>query len=120
MKYIEPKDLPDVLDAGTIEILVQMVLEFPKKTFAWAEVSKVLKERDQLNIILEEAEKVKRQIALEKSKSMTEEEIADDEKKWKKIKGDNDPTHFYGNMGQPETCEEYKRRYGVWPPGDNN
>ena len=27
------------------------------------------------------------------------------------------PTGFYGNMGQPETVEEYKNRCGKYPPG---
>jgi hypothetical protein len=30
---------------------------------------------------------------------------------------EKDPHTFYGNMGQPDTPEEFKNRYEVWPPG---
>ncbi|MDH4472528.1 MAG: hypothetical protein QE487_07950 [Fluviicola sp.] len=120
MKYLNAKDLPEILDSETIKILVLMALEFPKQTFDWAEVSEVLKERNQLDAILEEVEKQKNQIESVKNHSMTKEEKIVEMEKWKNIKSNNDPNAFYGNMGQPETPEEYKKRYGVLPPKKGN
>jgi hypothetical protein len=48
---------------------------------------------------------------------MSEEEKAEEARKWEQIKNDRDPNKFYGNMGQPDTPEQYKNRYGVWPSG---
>ncbi len=43
---------------------------------------------------------------------MTEEEKRKEAEKWQRIKEDNTP-RFYGNMGEPETPEEYERKYGI-------
>lgn len=49
---------------------------------------------------------------------MTKEEKRENEEKWRRIRDDKTP-RFYGNIGEPETAEEYKNKYGVYPPGYN-
>jgi uncharacterized protein YozE (UPF0346 family) len=117
MKRIKAKELPPVLTDDIINTLVEMAIEFPKKTFDWAEVSEVLEERGQLYIILDKVEQIQREKENEKKASMTEQEKAEEAAKWERIRNNPDPNKFYGNMGQPETPQEYKNRYGVWPPG---
>lgn len=47
---------------------------------------------------------------------MTEEEKREEAEQWKKVMDDPEP-RFYGNMGEPETAEGYKLKYGHYPPG---
>jgi len=119
MKRLKPEDLPSVLTEDVIQLLVEMAMEFPKTTFDWANISELLVQRGQLTLILDKVEEVKKRKERERLASMTDEEKAIEEAKWKKIREDTDPFKFYGNMGQPETPEEFKDRYGVWPPGYN-
>ncbi len=117
MKRIKAEDLPPVLTDDIINTLVEMAMEFPKKTFDWAEVSEVLEERGQLSIILDKVEQIQQKKENEKKAAMTEQEKSEEAAKLERIRNDPDPNKFYGNMGQPETPQEYKHRYGVWPPG---
>lgn len=117
MKRIKPKELPMVLTEEIINILVEMSLEFPKKTFEWAEISEILDSRGQLHLVLDRVEEVRKEEEKVRRDSMMDGEKAEETSKWKRIKNDPDPNKFYGNMGQPETPREYKNRYGVWPPG---
>lgn len=121
MQIIKPNELPEKLTPEIINILVQMAIEFPKTTFDWAETSKVLEERGQLNIILNLVDKINKEKEYNEEKkrkeSLTKEEKIEDEEKWKKIFESKDPHAFHGNMGEPETPEQFKDKYGVWPPG---
>lgn len=117
MKRIKAEDLPPILTDDVINTLVEMAIEFPKETFDWAEVSEILEERGQLYIILDKVEQIEREKESKKKAAMSEQEKAEEEAKWERIRKDPDPNKFYGNMGQPETPQEYKNRYGVWPPG---
>lgn len=118
-KYIKPEDLPEILDEETISKLVLMCEEFPKIDFSWAEVSELLLQRGQLNIILDIVEENEQKKVEFKKSQMTEAEKLEEKQKiealQKKIEGD--PHYFYGNMGRPDTPEEYKSRFGVWPDG---
>ena len=117
MKRIKPEELPSILTEEIIKTLVAMAREFPKKTFDWANVSEELEKRGQRRIILDRV--TQEQQAEEKARkaAMSEEDKAKEAAAWERIKNDPDPNKFYGNMGQPETPQEYKNRYGVWPPG---
>jgi len=117
MKRIKPEELPETLTDEVINTLVEMASEFPKTTFDWANISELLEQRGQLNIILNKIEERQKQKEKERLESMSEEEKAQEEAKWEKIRNDPNPYKFYGNMGQPETVQEYKNRYGVYPPG---
>lgn len=115
MRIIKPEDLPEALTPEIINVLVEMAREFPKHTFDWAKVSEVLAGRGQLNIILdkvqqlEKDEEQKRQNAKSESEKMRDAELQEERK--------NSKPAFIGNMGEPETAEEYKRKYGHYPPG---
>lgn len=117
MKRIKAEDLPEALSEEMISTLVEMALEFPKKTFDWAEISELLEKRGQLHIILDRVEELQKEREKARRDAMTEEEKEEEAAKWERIKNDPDPHKFYGNMGQPETPKEFKNRYGVWPPG---
>jgi hypothetical protein len=118
-KFINPEDLPEILDENTINILVEMCEEFPKTDFSWVEVSELLLQRGQLNLILDIVQE-NEQIKLELRKSqMTEAEKLEEKQKMEALKQEieRNPQVFFGNMGQPDTPQEFKNRYGVWPPG---
>lgn len=117
MNKIKKEELPDILTDEIILILVNMAMEFPKTTFDWAEVSELLKERNQLMLILDKVDEIQRKKEQDRKASLSEEEKEATELTRKKFYKNLDPNGFYGNMGQPETAQEYKNRYGVWPPG---
>lgn len=118
-RIIKPENLPEVLDEETIEILVEMCEEFPKKDFSWRNVSELLLQRGQLNLILDIVQKnQEKKFELERSRMTQEEKKSMEESHQKMLeKLEEDPFYFYGNMSRPDSAEEYKSRYGVWPPG---
>jgi len=117
MKRIKVEDLPDIITAEIIDILANTEMEMPVSK-EWIAIAKKLSMEQRISInnriseIQQQQEKARRD-------AMTEEEKADEAAKWERIRNDPDPYKFYGNMGQPETPQEYKNRYGVWPPGYN-
>lgn len=119
MKRIKPEELPKILDKYTIDILVEMCEEFPKKTFDWVNISQLLEQRGELKLILDIVEERQNVKAEKRKASMSESEKEEQRLKRKRMleKLEEDPHTFYGNMGQPETLEEFKNRYGVYPPG---
>lgn len=119
MKRIKPKELPMILTEEIINILVEIALEFPQKTFDWADISEILDSRGQLHLVLDRVGEIRGEEEKARRDSMRKEEKTEETAKWKRIKNDLDPNKFYGNMGQPEAPQEYKNRYGVWPPGYN-
>ena len=104
IKRITPKELPKTLTDETIEVLVDMALESPKKTFHWAEISDVLEERGELQIILDIVSQ-KRKEKQEQSHQQWWDSLSEEEKKLEHKKTQdtyNNPDDFYGNMGNPE------------------
>jgi hypothetical protein len=118
-KYIRPDDLPKNLDQKTIEILVEMCEEFPKTDFSWAKISELLLQRGQLNIILDIVQENEQKKEELRKSQMTESEKLEEYQKMEALKKEieQNPHYFIGNMGQPETPQEFKNRYGVWPLG---
>jgi len=117
MKRITKEELPEILTEDIINILVEMALENPKRTFDWANVSELLEQRGQLKVILDKVRIIKRAIerAAEDAKSDEQKYL---EAEHNKISYENlEPNKFNGNMGQPNGIYDYKDRYGVWPPG---
>ncbi len=117
MKRIKKSELPQELNAETIEILVEMALEFPKTTFDWAEVSDLLEERNQLTFVLGKVEERKKTIEQAKEDAKSEEQKQKEKERWGRFLKDANPNSFYGNMGEPITLEDYKLRYGRYPVG---
>lgn len=117
MKKIKPEDLPLKLTSEIIEILVGMAREFPKTDFSWRDVSNLLQERGQLDIILSEIRRTESAERQKLEESKTPEQREKEKKALEESYKNIDYTQFHGNMGQPETITEYKYRYGTWPPG---
>ncbi len=104
-KVIKAEDLPEELTEEIIEILVGMAMEFPKKTFDWIEVSDILEERDQLDIILDIVDVKNKKIQEEKEQerwnSLTPDEQAEEKRKIEKSLRTG-PEVFRGNILQQE------------------
>jgi hypothetical protein len=111
MKRLKPQDLPEVLTPEIIDILVQMAMEFPKVTSEWADISELLEKKGQLNVILDKVDELKKEENKRKQASLSDEEKRTEAEKWTKIHEEGTPG-FHGNMGEPETPEEYERKYG--------
>ena len=104
-KIIKAKDLPKELTEEMIQILVEMAMEFPKKTFDWIEVSDILEERGQLDIILDIVDVENKKIRTEKERqrwnSLSSEEQAEEKRKIEKSLQEG-PEVFRGNILQQE------------------
>lgn len=116
MKRISIEELPDILTEDIIAILVDMALENPQSS-QWHEVFDVLDERGQLMIVLDRARAKQKTIEQAKEDAKSEEQKLAEEEHKKKFYANLNPKDFFGNMGEPETPEQYKDKYGVWPPG---
>jgi len=115
MKRIKAEELPDVLTEDIITTLAKMSDEIPQSK-EWHEIFDILSPTDYRKVMDKKSE-LQKEKEKERQEKMTEQEKAEEAAKWERIRNDPDPNKFYGNMGQPETPQEYKNRYGVWPPG---
>ena len=96
--------------------LAKMVntIPLPKE---WHEISdKLISNRSNYRKVMDERINIQTRSEVKRKKNMTEEEKAKEKAWWKAYHEDPDPHKFYGNMGQPETAEDFKNRYGIWPP----
>lgn len=109
-KRITKNELPEKLTDETLSILVDMALEFPQST-EWHEVFDELDKRGELIFVLNRV--LERQKQLENKIENAEYDENNREERLKNL----DRTKFYGNMAEPETPQQYKDKYGVWPPG---
>lgn len=110
---LTPLDFPKILSRQELDSLADMAIKSPLGE-NWIAISKLLTPEQKVEI--------NRRIDTIKfnkgaNKNLTNEGQGMNEETWNKIKEGNEASKFYGNMGQPETPEEYKARYGVWPPG---
>lgn len=117
MKKITKEELPEFLTYDVIENLVEMALEFPKTTFNWAEISEILEERGQLMFILEIVSERQKRIDKAMVDAKNCEQKLQEKEKWEIFIKNADPKDFYGNMGEPETPQQYKNKYGRYPSG---
>ena len=115
MKRIKPEDLPKILSKEDINVLAEMASEIPQSE-EWHKIFEQLSQEN-FRIIMDRKIELQKEREKAKREKMTEEEKMLEAAKWKIIKNDTNPHEFYGNMGQPETPQEFKNRYGVWPPG---
>lgn len=115
MKRIKAEELPEILTEDIIYTLAEMSDEIPQSK-EWHEIFDILSPEDYRKV-MDKKSVLQKQKEQDRQEKMTEQEKAEEAKKWAKIVNDPDPNKFYGNMGQPETPQEYKNRYGVWPPG---
>lgn len=115
MKRIKPEDLPKVLTEEDINTLAEMANEIPQSE-EWHKIFGLLSPEN-FRKIMDRKVELQKERENARKESMTEEERKEEAAKWERIKNNRDPHKFYGNMGQPETPQEFKNRYGVWPPG---
>lgn len=115
MNRLRPEDIPEVLTEDMIVLLAHMAMEFPV-TKEWKDIAKLLSTEKRI-LVNNKISEIMRNEKEQRKLNMTEEEKVEEAAKWERIKNDPDPYKFYGNMGQPETPQEFKDRYGVWPSG---
>ena len=116
MKRINKEKLPEVLTEEIVNVLVEMAMEFPQ-TKEWHEVFDLLDKRGQLMIVLDKVRIIKKGVEKAKEDAKSEEQKQAEEQQKQEFFKNIDPAKFYGNMGEPETPQQYKGKYGVWPPG---
>lgn len=114
MEKITVNNLPKELTPKILKKLAIMATEFPI-TNEWRAISKVLTDEQQI-LVNNEISNIHIEKKKAKDAMKTEEEKAKEAAWWKAYYEDPDPHKFYGNMGQPETAEDFKNRYGIWPP----
>jgi hypothetical protein len=113
MERIKLKDLPQVLNDEIITILATMCDEVPQST-EWYEICENLNDIDYRKIMNKRSE-MQNAEHQKKLAQMTQEEKAIEAEKMKRWNAEKE-WRFLGNMGEPETAEEYKYKYGVYPP----
>ncbi len=117
MERLKAEEITENLTEKQLKILALM-MDQNLVSNDWLECFKVLSDQQKFDIhemlgrIIDKNEK-------ERLESRTKEEMDEESAKWEHTKNDPDPNKFYGNMGQPDTPQEYKNRYGVWPLGYN-
>jgi hypothetical protein len=115
IKYIKPEELTETLTPEMIHVLGQMANEFPVSD-EWRAIYKLLTD-EQLTLVLNEVSRIQREIHQRELATMTEEEKQKEKEWWDNRAKNPNPDEFLGNMGQPETLEQYKNRYGRYPLG---
>ncbi|WP_435262408.1 hypothetical protein [Tenacibaculum sp. nBUS_03] len=113
MKRLKLEELPEIFDNNTIDILAHMANETPQSK-EWHDIFDKLT-YEQLRRVMDRKGKIQMRKHQELWDSLSEEEQA--EEKRKRQEALDNPDRFYGNMGQPETIEDLKNRYGEYPPG---
>lgn len=113
------KDLPNILDEETIRILAEMANEIPQSE-EWHKIFDILSYED-IRKIMDKRIEIQDLESEELKSQMTEEEKNINEQKKQEFlkKLEEDPNLFFGNMSRPDTPEEFKSRFGVWPDGTN-
>jgi hypothetical protein len=108
VEMITKDELPKVLTDEIIETLAAMI----------DEVFEVLSPQD-YEKVEEKRLQIQKRKEQDRQASMTDDEkIRETEKRKKMLENlEKDPNSFYGNMARPQTPEDYKNAYGVWPPG---
>jgi hypothetical protein len=115
MKRLSPEDITEHLSEEQLEILAEMLDETPVSK-EWLACHKKLSGEQIFQIHNKLGELIQRREE-QRINAMTREEKRKEDEKWQLWHENLDPNGFRGNMGQPETPQEYKNRYGVWPPG---
>ncbi len=115
MKTIKPEEISEPLTEGQLETLAEMLGEDPVSR-EWIECARRLSS-EQIFQVHHKLRKLRRAKERDRLRAMSTEQKAAEDAQWKGRFANLDPNGFYGNMGQPETPQEFKNRYGVWPPG---
>jgi len=118
--HINPEDLPNILDDETIYILAKMANEIPQSK-EWHKIFDLLS-LEKIQKVMEKKIEIQHLESEQKKSQLTEEEKLNDEQKKQEFrkKLEEDPHLFYGNMSCPDTPEEFKSKFGVWPDGTNS
>ncbi|MCV6629966.1 MAG: hypothetical protein OIF50_08915 [Flavobacteriaceae bacterium] len=115
MRKIRPSEITNDLTQEQLEILAEM-LEGDSANNGWIECHNKLSDEQVFQVHNKLGELIRKREEL-RIAALSERECLEEEKKSKEWYENADSDGFYGNMGQPETAQEFKKRYGVWPPG---
>ena len=115
MKRIKPEEITETLSEEQLEILGEMLGETPTSQ-EWLECYKKLSHSQLFQVHYKRGELIVRK-EQERLNAMTEEERKKEDEKWRLWYENLSPNDFHGNMGEPTTLEEYKRKYDAYPNG---
>ncbi|TCI85013.1 hypothetical protein [Tenacibaculum sp. M341] len=112
MERIRLEDLPKILNEDIINILAFMANEIPQSK-DWHDIFEVLSDVDYRRV-MDRRRELQNQEEQSRKAAMTEEEKIEEKNKIDEFIRNLKPTDFFGNMGQPETIEDLKNRYGEY------
>ena len=107
-------NLPKVLTQDELNYLVELAIKNPIGE-SWIAYAKLLTPEQKV-FINNKIQSIKYEKS-ENRKSAHLEGQGMEQYKWASLKSSYEAHKFYGNMGQPETLQQYKDRYGVYPYG---
>jgi len=107
VKRYKKEELPEELTEEFINSLAYMAEEFPSST-RWDDICKSLSDKDLLRIENRRSEIHKQQEEIRRLSLSEEERKKEDDSRQRML---DNPFEFYGNMGRPETKEEWESFY---------
>ncbi|ADV48435.1 hypothetical protein Celal_1114 [Cellulophaga algicola DSM 14237] len=114
MKIIKPEDFPIEMSSENIDILASMALE-DVISEEWREITFNILTDEQNTLINNRISEIQREDSKQRWSSLSPKEQAEEKQKIEESM--KDQSTFIGNMGEPETLEEFKRRRGYDPRG---
>lgn len=112
---IDPSSFPRNLSHDDIVTLAEVAMRFPLSE-QWQAIARHLTPEQKVQIN-EKIDSIKQSKPVVPYHKLFPEGQGLNDKTWNDMLDVEGRFKFYGNMGQPETAEEYKQRYGDWPQG---
>ncbi|WP_435262660.1 hypothetical protein [Tenacibaculum sp. nBUS_03] len=112
MTEFNPDDFPKNLTTQDVEKLAMLQVNNPISDL-WKAIAKKLTSEQKVRI-----NKKIESLSYSKTEKLTSfGKKSMDDKTWNKLIAEKEKYKFHGNMGEPATPEEFKSKYGEWPPG---
>jgi len=114
MNELDPSTFPRNINYDEVKYLAELAFKNPLSQ-RWIMIAKLLTPEQKIEIN-KKIESIKFENTKHNHSSKSEGQGMDDSI-WNHKLWEIEVNKFYGNMGQPETPQEFKNRFGVWPPG---
>lgn len=111
----DPEEISGALFEEQLTTLAEMLGEIPVSE-EWIECSKKLTGEQKFRVHAR-LDQLRKQREKERLGKMSDADRANEKAKEQAWSNSLDTDSYIGNMGQPATPEEYKSRYGTYPPG---
>ena len=121
MERLTPHQITDQLTEEQVDVLAQMANEIPQ-TAAWKSIFEILSD-DNYRRVMDKRQELQRVIEARHWAALSSEDQAALKKReevaLRRLAENKDPLLFLGNMGTAVTVEDYKNRFGIYPPNYN-